>query len=121
MFPFLPWDTLCLAVGTIILPQLAYKWRASKFGVLKKCLNSDNVDCKMYLFRHFFRTSNFDSLLFLGQLRYGRVIYLKRKPHYPPFERRFETGRISVMGSSRLVLLKVVLFGRNGRIEGLGC
>ena len=35
------------------------------------------------------------------------VIYLKRKPYYPLFERSFETGRIFAMEGSRLVLAEV--------------
>ena len=45
----------------------------------------------------------------------GRVTYLKRKPFNVPFERSFETGRISVMKGSRQVLVKVVLFQLRGR------
>ena len=41
-------------------------------------------------------------------------MYLKRKPYNVPFERSFETGRISVMKGSRQVLVKVVLFQLRG-------
>ena len=42
-------------------------------------------------------------------------MYLKRKPYNLPFEKSFETGRISVMKGSRRVLVKVVLFQLKGR------
>ena len=42
-------------------------------------------------------------------------MYLKRKPYNLPFERAFETGRISVMKGSRRVLVKVVIFQLRGR------
>ena len=41
-------------------------------------------------------------------------IIFKRKPYNPPFESRFEAGRISVMEGSRQVLVKVVLFHLRG-------
>ena len=63
----------------------------------------------------FFWTLNFDGSPFLGQLRYEKVIYLKRKPYNVSFERIFETGRISVMKGSRRVLVKIVLFQLRGR------
>ena len=44
------------------------------------------------------------------------MTYLKRKPYNGPFEKSFETGRISVMKGSRRVLVKVVLF----QLRGLG-
>ena len=69
---------------------------------------------KVTFFRHFFQTSKSDSSPFLGQLRQKRVIYFKRKPCYPPFESRFETGRISIMTGSTQVLVKVVLVQLRG-------
>ena len=69
---------------------------------------------KHTFFRHFFQTSKSDGLPFLGQLRQKGVIYLKRKPYYPSFESRFETGKISVMKGSTEVLVKVVLFQLKG-------
>ena len=41
-------------------------------------------------------------------------MYLKRKPYNVPIEKRFETGRISVMRGSRPILAKVVLFQLRG-------
>ena len=38
---------------------------------------------------------------------YEKVVYLKRKPYYPLFEKSFETGRIFAMEGSRLVLAEV--------------
>ena len=70
---------------------------------------------KLTFFRHFFQTSESKGSPFLGHLRWERVIYLKRKPYYPPFESRFETGRISIMTGSTRVLVKVVLFQLRGR------
>ena len=64
--------------------------------------------------RHFFWTSRFNSSQFQSQLRWERVIYLKRKPYNVPFESNTETGRISVMRGSRRVLVKVVLFQLRG-------
>ena len=69
---------------------------------------------KSSLFRHFFQTSRFDGSPFLGQLRWKRVIYLKRKPYNLPIERMFETWRISVMRGFIRVLVKVVLFQLRG-------
>ena len=43
-----------------------------------------------------------------------KVLYLKRKPYYPLFERSFETERILAMEGSRLILVKVVLFQLRG-------
>ena len=84
----------------------------SEFKVLKQCLKKVHFTT---LFRHFFQTSNSDGLPFLGQLRQEIVIYLKRKPYYPPFESRFEIGRISITTGSTRVLVKVVLFQLRGR------
>ena len=42
-------------------------------------------------------------------------MYLKRKPYNVPFERSFETGRISIIKGSRKVLVKVVLFQSRGQ------
>ena len=39
----------------------------------------------------------------------------QKKPYNVPFERSFETGRISVKKGSRGVLVKVVLFQLRGR------
>ena len=39
----------------------------------------------------------------------------KRKPYNVPFERSFETGRISVKKGSIRVLVKVILFQLRGR------
>ena len=69
---------------------------------------------KCTFFRHFFWTSNFDGSPFLGQLSWERVIYLKKKPYYPLFEKNFELGRIFVIKGSRQVLVKVVLFQLRG-------
>ena len=44
----------------------------------------------------------------------GKITYLKRKPYNMPFERGFETGRISVVKGSKQVLVKVVLFQLRG-------
>ena len=40
----------------------------------------------------------------------GKSYLPQKKPYNVPIEKNFETGRISVMKGSRLVLLKVVLF-----------
>ena len=40
--------------------------------------------------------------------------YLKRKPYHSLFENWFETEKISVMGGSRWVLVKAVLFHLRG-------
>ena len=69
---------------------------------------------KLTFYRYFFQTLKSDGSPFLGQLRQERVIYLKRKPYYPLFESRFETGRISIMTGSTRVLVKVVLFQLRG-------
>ena len=58
----------------------------------------------------FFWTSNFDGSPFLCQLRQERVIYLKRKPYHPLFERSFAIGIIFTMKGSKQILVKVVLF-----------
>ena len=65
---------------------------------------------KCTFFMQFFWTSNFKDSPFLCQLRQEKVIYLKRKPYYPLFERSFETGQIFVMKGSRRILVKLVLF-----------
>ena len=71
---------------------------------------------KLTFFRHFLQTSKSDSSPFLVQLRQKRDIYLKKKkPYYPLFESRFETGRIFIMTGSTRVLVKVVLFHLRGR------
>ena len=44
-----------------------------------------------------------------------RVVYLKRKPYYPLFERSVEIGGIFAMEDSRVILVKVVLFQSRGR------
>ena len=49
-----------------------------------------------------------DGSPFLGQLRLERVIYLRRKPYYPLFERNVEIGIIFAMKGSRRVLVEVV-------------
>ena len=54
-------------------------------------------------------TSNIDKLQFLSHLALKKVIYFKRKPYYPLFERNFEIGRIFAMEGSRPVLVNVVL------------
>ena len=58
----------------------------------------------------FLDTLNSDGSLFLSQLSWKRVIYLKRKPYYGLFERRFETGRILALRCYRQILVKVMLF-----------
>ena len=75
---------------------------------------------KRTFFWHCFQTSNFDGSPFLGQLRYQRVIYLKRRPYNVPIERMFETRRISVMRGSTQVLVKVVLFYLRGHYHPQG-
>ena len=70
---------------------------------------------KCTIFTHFFQFLNFHGLPFLGKLRSERVIYLKRKPYYPLFDRSFEIVRILVMEGSRWILVKVVLFQLKGR------
>ena len=70
---------------------------------------------KCSLFRCFIQTSSFHGLPFLGQLRQERVIYLKRKPYYPLFERSFKIQRFCAMKSLGQVLLEVVLFQSRGR------
>ena len=51
----------------------------------------------------------------MSQLTYEIVVYLKRKPYYPLFERSFEIGGIFAMEDSRLILVNVVLFQSRGR------
>ena len=46
----------------------------------------------------------------LSQSRQERVIYLKRKPYYPLFERSFEIGRIFAMEGSKRVLVEAAPF-----------
>ena len=67
---------------------------------------------KSNIFQNFFWTSSFDGFPFLCQLRYERVIYLKRKPYYPLLENIFETGQIFARKVSRQILVKEVLFER---------
>ena len=103
--------SVLLSTGTIQGFLLRYKtfsylnWpengEPSMFEVHKNCLNYDDLCSKTHNLGTLFWTSKLDGSPFPGQMRQERVIYLKRKPYNVPFERRFETGRISVMKGSR--------------------
>ena len=69
---------------------------------------------KCSFFMQFFWTSKFKGSPFLCQLRQEKVIYLKKEPYYPLFERNFETGQIFAKKGSRWVLAEGVLFHLRG-------
>ena len=93
-------------------------WSCSSFFKLKWSLDRDVLESiyslrQLLTFDHELVSPCSEGLPspFLSQLTWERVIYyLKRKLYYRLFERSFETVRIFVMGGSRWVLVKVVLF-----------
>ena len=58
---------------------------------------------------------NFDTVPFLNQLTWQRVIYFKRKPLIVIDESNFIIGSSSIIRGSKQVLVKVLLFQLHGR------
>ena len=68
----------------------------------------------MHLFQTLFLDFQIQQLAILKPVEVRESYIPQKKPYNLPFERSFETGRISLMKGSRQVLVKVVLFQLRG-------
>ena len=88
--------------------------KPSKLKVQKQCLNYDDLCSEMHLLGTLFLDFEHWWLAILKSVKIGKSYIPQKKPYYWPFESRFKTGRILVMGCSRWILVKVMLFQWRG-------